>query len=348
MESRPDKAQPKLNRMPGRAVSFILIVLAIVALLAGSWWDVLSDWLAYQRGERPLADIKSWQYQLQNVDAAEMSNLTADMLVTDYAREGGAVPLTQDEVARLKVKPDGSRRTVISYLSIGEAEQFRFYWKDEWKTRKPAWLEKENCAWPGAWMVRFWEPGWRGLIVSGSDAYLKRIVAAGFDGVYLDRVDMWAHTDKLNPQARDAMIDFVVDLATTARALKPGFIVIAQNAEDLAEDRRYRRTIDAIAKEELFYSSETTGKRNTPSEIAASLGRLKRMTWAWKPVFPVEYLQNAEDIRRADAEERGAGFVPVFPTRALDGGDPTAPLALEKEVGTPEYIKDRCPEGTSW
>ena len=43
---------------------------------------------------------------------------------------------------------------------------------------------------------------------------------------------------------------------------------------------------------------------------------------------------------------------PLFPTAcalsALDGGDPAAPVALEKEAGTPEFIKAKCPEGTSW
>ena len=337
-----------LKRKPGLAAASLLIASILLALLAWPWRDVPGDFLAYSRGERPLANIRSWRYQLDKVDVARMSGLPADMLVTDYAREGGAIALTGDEVARLKIKPDGSRRMVISYLSIGEAEEFRFYWKDAWRTQKPAWLEQENCAWPKAWMVRFWEPGWRDLIVSGPDAYLKRIVAAGFDGVYLDRVDMWEHTGALNPGARQAMIDFVVNLAATARALKPGFIVIAQNAEDLADDRRYRRTIDAIAREELFYSRERTGERNTPSEIGKSLDHLNRMRWQWKPVFPVEYLQDAKDIGRVDEEERGQGLVPVFPTRALDGGEPTAPVALEKEAGTPEYIKDKCPEGTSW
>ncbi len=335
---------------PGSPYRTALTALGVVALAAAVWaWrDVPGDALAYRNGERPLAHIKSWHYQLDKVDVASLAQRDADMLVTDYAREGGKIPLTADEVAKLKVKPNGQRRTVISYLSIGEAEEFRFYWNDAWKAQKPRWLERENCAWPQAWMVRFWEPGWRDTIISGPDAYLKRIIAAGFDGVYLDRVDMWEHTRVHNPNAKAAMIDFVADLAATARALKPGFIVIGQNAEDLLEDRRYRRTVDAVAKEELFYSRTGTGERNKPRDIAASLAHLSQLRWQWKPVFPVEYLLKADDIRSLDREARGQGLVPVFPTRALDGGDPTVPVALEKEVGTPEFIKEKCPEGTSW
>jgi hypothetical protein len=98
----------------------------------------------------------------------------------------------------------------------------------------------------------------------------------------------------------------------------------------------------------LFFSRTGTGERNKPRDIAASLAHLNQLRWQWKPVFPVEYLQKADDIRSLDREARSHGLVPVFPTRALDGGDPTAPVALEKEAGTPEFIKDKCPEGTSW
>jgi cysteinyl-tRNA synthetase, unknown class len=322
--------------------------LACLAWIVWTWRDVPGDAWSNWRDGRPLSHITSWHYQLDKVDVTALSQRDADMLVTDYAREGGKIPLTAEEVAKLKKKPNGQRRTVISYLSVGEAEEFRFYWNEAWKTQKPKFLERENCAWPKAWMVRFWEPGWRDLIVSGPDAYLKRIIAAGFDGVYLDRVDMWEHTQSLNPSAKAAMIDFVINLAETARALKPGFIVIGQNAEDLLEYRQYRRTVDAVAKEELFFSRTGTGERNKPRDIAVSLAHLNHLRWQWKPVFPVEYLQKADAIKALDKEARGKGLVPVFPTRALDGGDPTAPVALEKEAGTPEFIKDKCPAGTSW
>ena len=202
-----------------------LLVLVALALLGFGWScrDVPGDALAAWSGQRPLASVNSWHYQLDKVDVEALAKRPVDMLVTDYAREGGKIPLTAADVAKLKIKPDGGRRIAISYLSIGEAEEFRFYWDPTWKTSKPNWLERENCAWPKAWMVRFWDPGWRDMIVSGQTAYLKRIIDAGFDGVYLDRVDMWEHTASLNPNAKAAMIELVVTLAAEARKLKPGF-----------------------------------------------------------------------------------------------------------------------------
>lgn len=340
---------PSPETRSSRSWSVVAGVAVLAVVAAGwSWRDVPGDAWAAWSGQRPLAHVKSWHYQLDKVDVDAMGRRDVDMLVTDYAREGGKIPLAAADVAKLKTKPDGTRRVVISYLSIGEAEEFRFYWDPAWKTAKPAWLERENCAWPKAWMVRFWDPGWRDLIVTGPNSYLKRIIEAGFEGVYLDRVDMWEHTLALNPGAKAAMIDFVAVLAAEARKLKPGFIVIGQNAESLLDDRRYRRTVDAVAKEELFYSRSTTGVRNEPRDVAVSMRHLDQLRWQWKPVFPVEYLQKADEIAALRAEATKRGLVPVFPTRALDGGDPTAPVALEKEAGTPEFIKDKCPDGTSW
>ena len=328
-----------------------LLPVAVIAVLAFAWpWrDLPGNWYAASSGQRPLLAVKSWHYQLDKLEVETAAKLDANMLVIDYARLGGKVPLTREDVATLKTRADGRKRLVISYLSIGEAEEFRWYWKPEWKTAKPDWLVEENCAWPRAWMVRYWQQGWKDVIYAAPDAYLRRIIDAGFDGVYLDRVDMHEHTGDLNPASKAAMIDFVAALAETARKIKPGFLIIPQNGEDMLDDRRYRRVIDAVAKEELLNSSTGTGQRNDAKAIAAATRHLKLLSWDYKPVFPVEYLLTAKAIAKTRDEIRGLGFVPVFPTRALDGGDPTAPgVTLDKEIGTPEYIATACKDKRSW
>jgi cysteinyl-tRNA synthetase, unknown class len=328
-----------------------LYALAIFALAVIAWpyRDVPENWVGSQKGKRPLLGVETWHYQLDQLEVETAAKLDADMLVIDYARLGGKIPLSREEVTRLKTRSDGRKRIVISYLSIGEAEEFRWYWNETWKTQQPEWLVEENCAWPRAWMVRYWQQGWKDVIYATETSYLRRIVDAGFDGVYLDRVDMHEHTNDLNPNARSAMIDFVSELAATARKLKPGFLVIPQNGEDLLGERRYRRVIDAIAKEELLNSSSGTGQRNEAKNIEPAIAHLKKLAWDFKPVFPVEYLLSSDAIATTRKEIKGLGFKPVFPTRALDGRDPTAPgVTLEKEIGTPEYIATACKNKRSW
>jgi len=86
------------------------------------------------------------------------------------------------DVQRLQVKPNGERRQVIAYMSIGEAETYRYYWNESWKRSKPAWLKKENPLWKGNYKVAYWHPEWQKIIFGTEDSYLQKILDAGFDG----------------------------------------------------------------------------------------------------------------------------------------------------------------------
>ena len=270
------------------------------------------------------------------------------MLVIDYAKQDGKLPLTREEVARIKIRPDGRPRLVIAYLSVGEAEEYRFYWNADWKTTPPDWLGEENCAWPKAHRVRYWTAGWKGINFRTPTSYMRRVISEGFDGVYLDRVDIYETFEKERPAARSEMISYVAQLAAEARRLKPGFIVIPQNAEALLTDADYRMAIDGLGKESLLHGGTVTGKRNTDAEIRASVRLLQHLQDEGKPVFVVEYLLNAAQIDQTALELRQRRFVPAFETRALDGQDPTKPVDLKTEVGTPERTTKECPPGTSW
>ena len=115
-----------------------------------------------------------------------------DVVIMDLFFNDGTA-FTADEVARLKRKANGGKRLVICYMSIGEAEDYRYYWQSSWKRHKPAWLARENPDWPGNYKVRYWHSEWQDLICGPGDSYLNRILLAGFDGVYLDIVDAFEY-----------------------------------------------------------------------------------------------------------------------------------------------------------
>jgi cysteinyl-tRNA synthetase, unknown class len=104
-------------------------------------------------------------------------------------------PLLRKQVSLLQKKPSGKKRLVLAYLSIGEAEDYRSYWKKEWEYNKPLFLEQENPEWKGNHKVKYWTEEWKEIICGRSDgtgfseSYLKQIIDAGFDGVYLDVLD---------------------------------------------------------------------------------------------------------------------------------------------------------------
>lgn len=101
--------------------------------------------------------------------------------------------LSNTEIARLKTKQNGGSRLVISYMSIGEAEDYRYYWKTDWNSNKPAWMDEENPDWEGNYKVKYWEADWQAVIYGSSSAYLDKILDAGFDGVYLDIIDAFEY-----------------------------------------------------------------------------------------------------------------------------------------------------------
>jgi cysteinyl-tRNA synthetase len=118
---------------------------------------------------------------------AALTKTNHDLLVIDLFT--GNWTATADDLKLLKVKANGGRRLVLCYVSIGEAEDYRFYWQKGWKPGSPAFLGPENLQWKRNFAVKYWEPAWQALFVGGKDSYLARVQTAGFDGIYLDKVD---------------------------------------------------------------------------------------------------------------------------------------------------------------
>ena len=115
-----------------------------------------------------------------------------DLLIMDlFFNENSE--FTASEIAQLKNKANGSKRLVICYMSIGEAEDYRYYWQSSWNSKQPSWLAKENPAWEGNYKVRYWDKDWQDIIYGNDNSYLKKILNANFDGVYLDIIDAFEY-----------------------------------------------------------------------------------------------------------------------------------------------------------
>lgn len=101
--------------------------------------------------------------------------------------------LTQLQVAQLKTKANGGVRQVIAYMSIGEAEDYRYYWQSGWEPGTPSFIKAVNPDWEGNYKVEYWNKEWQNIIYGNSDAYLDKILDAGFDGAYLDIIDAFEY-----------------------------------------------------------------------------------------------------------------------------------------------------------
>lgn len=144
-----------------------------------------------------LADAKNFLY-LINPDGFKnktkfLTDLKAtnfDVLILDGFFNDDSAPLTTADVQSLKTKDNGGKRIVLAYVAIGHAEDYRAYWKDEWLTNPPAWLDiAEDEDWEGNYMVRYWMADWKKIVYGNDASYIKKFTNAGFDGAYLDLYD---------------------------------------------------------------------------------------------------------------------------------------------------------------
>ena len=288
-----------------------------------------------------LEGVRNWGYQLRLLRFPEIAASPLDLVVIDHALSAGRRFVHQFapeliEIARKK--PDGGHRLVLAYLSIGEAERYRFYWDQAWydPATKPPWLGALNLEWEGNYLVRFWHPDWQRIVVDGPDSYLGRIKAAGFDGIYIDRADVHSEWTKEKPDAEAAMATFVQRLATAARKDDPRFLVIMQNAEELVRRKTVLDAIDGIAKEDLFYGIDHQANRNDRGNIESSLAALRQAKRAGRRIFVVEYLDDPVKIQDARRRTAAEGFVFLVTGRDLGDLTAAAPDALLPRTEAPK------------
>ncbi len=119
-----------------------------------------------------------------------LKNTNYDLLLIEVSYAN--IFFNREQIEGLKVKKNGGKRIVIAYLSIGEAEDYRFYWKKEWDKNKPDWIVSENENWSGNYIVEYWNPEWKKIIKE----YQKKLDEIGVDGYLLDTLDSYSYFEK--------------------------------------------------------------------------------------------------------------------------------------------------------
>lgn len=237
---------------------------------------------------------KTWVNWLQHMQPTHLAGLPVDLVVIDRTADGSDnTAYARETISALKK----SGKNVLCYFSIGEAEEYRSYWKASWKKIPPVYLGPENPAWRGNYKVRYWHPQWWEDVLQ---PYLDNIIQQGFDGVYLDIVDAyWFWHEEKGMKVRttaDRMIDLVLRIAKYARSKSTRgdtnrFIVCPQNAEGIIDDgspekvTMYLENIDCIGVESLFFNAQ-------PTDRTYRTRMLRRFADAGRTVLNIEYIES--------------------------------------------------------
>ncbi len=248
-------------------------------------------------------------FQLQNATFNSLSNMDFKLATIDMDDAN----LNKTQIDYLKSQD----KILFTYISIGEAEDYREYWSDgDWNNNLPDFVLSENSQWEGNYPVKFWDSEWQDIMVER----VKEAAELGYEGLNLDIVDGYQIPEVKNAYNGDdiaqEMIQFIMKLAEAARSV-PGaenFRVIPQNAVELLENREYLEIIDGIGVEDLWYSDNENS-----SWTNGDLEYIKNATDAGKFVLATSYpTQNAKQETFVE-NALNKGFIPFVGNRALNG-----------------------------
>ena len=264
-----------------------------------------------------MANSIAFMDQLQGASYQSLSATSFQVGIVDP----DSAHLTTSQIRSL----EATGKSLIGYLSIGEAENYRGYWQSSWDTSKPSWILGENPNWPGDYNVKFWDPAWQNIIINQATAMAK----AGYNGLMLDVVDAYsvasvAAADGGIAHARADMVKFVEAISAATKAINPDFKIIQNNALDLltinpndpssATNTAYLSHIDGVLAESTFYN---------PNNTATTWGAwneqyLHHAVDAGKTVLVLDYPTSATAQNAFIAKAIADGFVPYVANQNLD------------------------------
>ncbi|MHA1272082.1 MAG: MJ1477/TM1410 family putative glycoside hydrolase [Promethearchaeota archaeon] len=265
-------------------------------------------------------EVDDFAYWLQDIDTNKIQNSKYDFIIIDYSSDGNETgEFISDEVNQMK-SSGSEEKLLISYISIGEAENYRFYWNHSWDANNdgvpdasaPAWLDNENPEWKGNYKVRYWMAEWRNIIYE----YLDRIINANFDGIYMDIIDAYEYYDGIIAHSDWLMIDFVGNISNYVKS-KAGsdFLVFVQNGDELLKNSTYLSYIDGIGREDLFYDDNDETDDDWRDE---GINNLNIALDANKAVLIIDYPTDMDLIYDFYKNALDNGFLPYAAERDLD------------------------------
>lgn len=284
-------------------------------LLAGGWALYFRK---EEMGKTDLSSVRRFCVQYQKISISALAMSPCDLIIMDYSAGGIEGRFKAEDIKRIKESPKG-RKLVLAYLSVGEAEPYRWYWQKSWDADEdgnpdpgaPSWLAFSNPIWK-SYRVRFWEQGWKDILRQ----YIDQILEADYDGIALDTVDVYVLFESERPTAERDMVDLISELVRYVREVKgkKDFIFITIGGEALHKYPGHMRNVNGILRENVWFFNN---ERLPPSVSESLLRDLREWKKAGKLVLVIEYVddEKADEVFELAKRE---GFIPYVTVLLLD------------------------------
>ncbi|MGE3714502.1 MAG: endo alpha-1,4 polygalactosaminidase, partial [Alphaproteobacteria bacterium] len=239
-----------------------------------------------------------------------------DKLAADSFAAHDVVVLDGEYTAPLAdLKKQG--KTVLGYISFGEAENYRSFFSD---VKALNVLLEENPQWPGHIVVDVRKQAWRDYLIN---TLIPEVLARGFDGVMFDTVDSPLHIGHKNEEERRHMQQATIALLCEVRSAFPDIKIMINRGFDvfpavapcinmlLAESTLTDLQLDTVKKPRLLDDKLYGWYVDLMKRAQRVNPHLKIYTLDYWPQ------EDANGIMQIYATQRGNGFIPYVSTMEL-------------------------------
>ncbi len=139
----------------------------------------------------------------------------------------------------------------VGYVSVGEAEDYRFYWEN---IKDAPFIIEENEDWEGNYYIDPRSEQWKSLLIN---EVIPKVLNRGYKGIFLDTLDTAEYLEWKYPDEYEGAVDGMVDLVRAIRQRYPSIVMVSNNGYPLLY--RIAPYIDAVLVEDLYttYDFET-------------------------------------------------------------------------------------------
>jgi len=209
-----------------------------------------------------------------------------------------------------------SRTILLGYISLAEVGEYRWYWPE---ISTADWILDKNPNWD-SWMVDVRETAWHEMVL---DKIIPRILADGFQGLFLDTIDTAEYLEKWHPGgkipgAQEGMIKLVREI----RRRYPKIYLVGNRGFSMLD--KIGPYLDGVVAESIFTSVDLANDKTllrSASQYDDKVRQLRRARDKFHlTVLTLDYMNRhlEPQIKNIISISRANGFVPFVSTPQLD------------------------------
>mgnify|MGYP001408016293 CR=1 FL=1 len=209
------------------------------------------------------------------------------------------------------------KKTVIGYISLGEVEKYRDYYK---AVEAEGILHEKNPNWPDSRYIDVRDVRWTRRVV---EDLIPRLLQKGFQGIFIDTLDNPAELERRDPVKFKGMTDAAARLVRAIRRHYPGIYIMLNRSYEILP--LVDGHIDAVLGESVATEIDFEKKsyRRADSKVYRQQVEWLKAAKARRPklkIYTLDYWPPSDvpGVMRIYAEQRRNGFIPYVSVKDLD------------------------------